>query len=217
MLVKDLELLAEKSHPRTAERRIPAPDGVKLLEIGLCYGVRRFWPRVVLLPAFMLACNKGPNTPQDKECVAAIAGLADRIRKEGVPSDLAFQLEGLCPAAPEYLMASYARRERNEMPGAPNEASMKWVLEACPDFDDVQRRRSDVSWEKRTRILYEGCEFARFGIEHPDPGAFGRPFGGTPIPWAVHVWMVGIGAKERDAKQVTEAVLALDLEWSLRE
>lgn len=148
---------------------------------------------------------------QASGCVGAIAELATFVEGGGSTDSLPARLEGLCEQGPADLLGTYARLERGERRAEPDEDTKKWVLEACPEFEEVKKTRGDTEYAKRNDVFWTTCDLKRYGVTDSldDLG-----INGTPLAWAIHAWMLSTGASEADAKTVTRGLLALDRQWS---
>ena len=144
-------------------------------------------------------------------CEEAIAELATFVEEGGNADSLPKRLEELCDGAPATLVGTYARLGRGERRAAPDEDTKKWVLEACPEFEKVKASRSETAVSERNEAFWSTCDLQRYGVAESveDIG-----INGTPVPWAIHAWMLSVGASESQAKSVTRGLLVLDRQWS---
>lgn len=149
--------------------------------------------------------------PAPLSCKAAIAELASFVDEGGNADSLPKRLESLCEEAPKDLLGTYARLSRGERQAEPDEDTKKWVFEACPKFEDVRASRSETAVSERSEAFWTTCDLQRYGVAESvqDIG-----INGTAVPWAIHAWMLSVGATEANAASVTRGLLVLDRQWS---
>lgn len=78
-------------------------------------------------------------------------------------------------------------------------------LGICPDYARMARARADAAYEDRAVLVFEGCNFARFGVLAPNQAP---PVGTSSFPWVMHAWTLKRGASPQDARIITRALLA---------
>jgi TonB family protein len=77
---------------------------------------------------------------------------------------------------------------------------------ACPAFDEVAPGVADAPYEQRARVIYEGCDFQRYGILTIDE----VPTDSSMLTWGMHQWLLDQGLTAEQAKPITLALFAAE-------
>lgn len=166
--------------------------------------------RAIVFGLCLLGCKAEPRACDSAKVDALVERLASSDPHEH-PDIIATELGRAC------VLPDFASHYLEIMAGKASQMSTSTLLEhsaesfarACPD---VAKLQTDLTGPDRVVALYDGCDLARFDVISRED--FLRQPSPSPVPWAIHQWLLDVGSSAAQARALTRGLLVFERRWT---
>lgn len=147
----------------------------------------------------------------DATKLTALTGALAAAKLGTGPDLVAKQLGDACEL-PSVFASFFALSAKGELDLAAMSAAPKEAHEAlaaiCPGAAVIKKQLASEPGDKRQGILYDKCDFKRFGLIERDAWLRGDP--SSPVPFFAYDWFTQQGIADADAKTLATAMILRD-------